>query len=141
MGYDTVRRCWDFCETQRVVLKTNSLTFVQSNSPLCSHAYMITKRGAQLLLQHSIPHVTSVDLLFALLSRTNHLKLLSLTPPLYTQARSSQSHDKTRLVECDKSGNRDDIRDDKDSYVMEFIKMSEQNGSMLRTRTAYPRSV
>ena len=116
-------RCWDFCETDRTIFEYAAYNVVQSESPLCSHAYIVTRYGAQVLLNHSLPHITSVDLLFTLLTRMRLLNLYSLTPPLYLQKRSEDSHDSTELVECDTSGNRNDIPN-KDAHTISLIERS-----------------
>ena len=95
-------RCWDFCQNQTVI--NSHMGLVQSESPSCSHAYIITKRGAHTLLKYSLPHITSVDLLFGLLFRQKILRLYSLTPPFFTQDRSGNAnsmHDPLPLKECD----------------------------------------
>lgn len=115
-------RCWDFCDSEVTVLTLhNSTRIVQSQSPLCTHAYLISRDAARTLLHYSLPHVTSVDLLIALLSRTRRLDLLSASPPMYSQRRIKGAHDKGKLEECDRSGNRVGVpmRDD---VVISFVE-------------------
>lgn len=98
-------RCWDFCKTERIKWKSEQYKLVESDSSCCSHAYILNRKGAEILLQNSLPHITSVDLLFNLLSRKRILNMYSLSPPICTQKRIKQKnkflHDDTQLVECD----------------------------------------
>jgi GR25 family glycosyltransferase involved in LPS biosynthesis len=96
-----IGRCWDFCESEKHVAKFAEYSVISSDSPSCSHAYIINRRAASILLTYSLPHITSVDLLFGLLSRMQILKLYSLTPILCKQNRTEYAHDDTNLTECD----------------------------------------
>ena len=60
-------RCWDFCKSQNVLSKTPNFKIIKSESPCCSHAYIINKKGAYKLLKYSLPHITSLDLFLTLL--------------------------------------------------------------------------
>ena len=114
-------RCWDFCASEMTVLSLSmGLRAVRSSSPLCSHAYLIKRSAARTLLQYSLPHVTSVDLLMALLTRSNRLEMLSVTPTMYTQRRIKGAHDMSAIEECDRSSNRNDIRN-RDNAVLSMI--------------------
>lgn len=94
-------RCWDFCDSDTTYGRIDHLKIIKSDSPSCSHAYIISLEAAKVLLQYSLPHVTSVDLLFGILNRQKLLNMYSLSPPLYTQNRTQQDHDNTKLLECD----------------------------------------
>ena len=94
-------RCWDFCESQRIIYTYKKTKFIQSDSPCCSHAYIVSRAGANILLHYSLPHLTSIDLLITLLSRKNILNLYSISPLICNQTRNKNSHDETKLLECD----------------------------------------
>lgn len=118
-------RCWDFCESERIVFKTATFKLVQSDSSCCSHAYIITRKAAKTLLYYSLPYLTSVDLLFTLLSRQNILKLYSLSPILCFQNRSASAHDRTRILECDPNEkNLKKTLRNRDEYAVSLLKKS-----------------
>ena len=94
-------RCWDICSRDKTLLTFGNFSFVKSLTPCCTHAYIIKKSAANILLHYGIPHVTSVDLLIGLLQRQRIINLYSITPPIFTQKRSKLSHDTTKLMECD----------------------------------------
>lgn len=116
-------RCWDFCQSQVIQKRWKNRDVVTSESPCCSHAYILTRRGANLLLRYSVPHTTSIDLLFTLLSRLNILRLYSVSPPLCVQRRDENAHDDTPLLECDP--NEKELKytlPNRDAYVVSQIR-------------------
>jgi len=138
-------RCWDFCSTTK---QTNQTNIVTSASPGCSHAYVITLKGAKQLLRYSLPHITSVDFLFSVLYRTNNLQLYSLTPPMWTQYRDIDSHDTRPLVECDaeeskfarytidRKGDIELLRIVRAHWISSFISMVSPSSNMTNERCA-----
>tara|TARA_B100001741_G_scaffold3682_1_gene3125 strand:+ start:307 stop:2067 length:1761 start_codon:yes stop_codon:yes gene_type:complete len=100
-----IGRCWDFCENEKTIYKSNTFRFVKSESPCCSHAYIIKKTAAKQLLKYSLPHFTSVDLFFGFMNRQKLVNMYSVSPPIYTQLRTNTSHDPTALQECDENEN------------------------------------
>lgn len=99
-------RCWDLCELDERMaplrLHANA-SLVRSVSMGCTHAYAVTLTGAKKLLSLSLPHLTSVDYLVALLSRTGLLRAYASTPRLFDQRRERTAHDSSALPECDPS--------------------------------------
>lgn len=118
-------RCWDFCQSQQLIYATTTMKFLKSESPCCSHAYIINRKGARILLHYSLPHMTSIDLLITLLSRMNVLNLYSISPPLCNQTRNDFSHDDTILLECDpnETNLRKTLRH-RDEFAFSLIKSS-----------------
>ena len=49
--YVNLGRCWDFCHKDKPV--NNWL--VKSQNPLCRHAYLVSRRGAQKILDYCLP--------------------------------------------------------------------------------------
>jgi hypothetical protein len=98
-----LRRCWDLCELDVTIKEIPRLkaTLQRSVSMGCTHAYAVTLVGAKKLLALSLPHLTSVDFLFALLSRTGLLRAYSVAPRLFYQERDDEAHDISTLPECD----------------------------------------
>ena len=84
-------RCWDLCELDVTVAggRLGSGRIVRSVSAGCTHAFVVSLAGAQKLLTHSLPHVTSIDYLIALLSRTSRLHVYSVSPRLFDQVPAS----------------------------------------------------
>ncbi len=37
-------RCWDFCKNEEIIYKASNFRIIQSESPCCSHAYIIKKK-------------------------------------------------------------------------------------------------
>ena len=79
----------------------DAIKIVRSASPSCTHAYLVSARGAEQLLRWSIPYLMPVDYLIALLGRTCKLNLYSTTPPLFTQQLGGKQHDTNPKPECD----------------------------------------
>ena len=102
--YMNLGRCWDYCDADEAVAhfgERNDFKILRSVNSLCTHSYAISKAGAETLLQYSLPHITSVDVLSAMLYRQGLLNSYSVSPPLWAQLRSEKDHDKTQLPECD----------------------------------------
>lgn len=125
-------RCKDFCLSTRNVshfeFDNNRFNIISSNAPSCTHAYLISKKGAEILRRWSIPYITSVDYLMQLLSRTNKLTLFSLVPSLFVQKKQEDAHDNTN-DECDKNEkkilNMIQSVSDKDQNTLNFVKKSK----------------
>ena len=126
-------RCWDFCSTTKNTTNTGIVTSV---SPGCSHAYVLTREGASTLLRYSLPHITSVDFLFAVLHRTHRLRMYSVTPLIWTQYREIDSHDTRPMEECDvleptfanyttdRRGDLELLRTVEDHWISSFLTVS-----------------
>ena len=97
--------CWDFCSTRRPVAhfgKRREFTVYQSLSACCTHAYVMSKRGATTMLQHSRAYVTSVDLLLSWAHRSQLIRSFSVAPRLWEQRKTrNRVHDRRPLVHCD----------------------------------------
>jgi len=93
-------RCWDFCEVDVPLCHMPRLqaNVVRSVSMGCTQAIAVTLTGAKKLLTLSLPHITSVDYLMALLSRVGLLRQYSVSPPLFGQRRegAKKAHDQTK---------------------------------------------
>ncbi len=76
---------------------------VSSANGMCTAGYVVTARGAAILLEYSLPYVVPVDVLIAVLVRASILRGYSVTPPVVTQHRERSSHDHGANVECDPS--------------------------------------
>ena len=101
-GISSIGRCWDLC-LQTPLMNTSEHTVVSSSSPLCSHAYIISRHAAQVLFRWSQPHVTSVDLCLQCQERESWIYWVYLLLCTY---RTAHSHDTTQPVECDTSQER-----------------------------------
>ena len=101
-------RCWDFCPMDQTI-RTNFFLhgawrrLVQSPSPLCSHAYLVTLLGAKKLLSLSMPHVFSIDEALALFGRTRAVNVMAMTPRLWVQKEIESHHDPHFKPECNPS--------------------------------------
>ena len=95
-------RCFDFCESQKFITKLSpTQNIVTSLSSGCTHAYMISREGAKKLLQWSLPYTMPVDYLMDMLSRSEILRMYSITAPVFHQVKTDDAHDHDAVVECD----------------------------------------
>lgn len=95
-------RCWDMCDNDVIVANHSSFSRVWSLNPLCTSAYVISRRGAAKMLRYTLPYVVPIDVLNAALVRSHILNGFSITPPIFLQDRIvMKSHDNTENTECD----------------------------------------
>ena len=76
--------CWDVC---RNMVKIND-DISKSYEPHCRHAYSVTRKGAEIILQYAIPMKNmNGDKIIGELIKNNKLICYSTTPPLFVQNR------------------------------------------------------
>ena len=77
-------RCWDKCHKDIKISKH----LVKSTSPRCRHAYAVTRNGAKIIIEKSLPMVKGGgDSIIANLITKGDLESYSVTPPLFKQNR------------------------------------------------------
>jgi len=88
-------RCIDHCAEEKVLIErvegTKNVKLVESGNPMCAHAYMVTRRGAKMLLKNTWPFYAPWDVMPMLMhkaSKKNEFKLFSTTPRLFVQDRN-----------------------------------------------------
>lgn len=90
-------RCLDRCGAQSQC----STQLVQGGTPLCLHAYALTRRGAAVILKHSQgPIRVAIDVQLKHLVRRRKLKSLTLVPSVFYQNKAVQ----TTLGHADHTG-------------------------------------
>lgn len=94
-------RCWDHCSEDKTVSKGKIFNIITSPSPLCTNAYVISEKGAKILLKRSIPYQTAVDSFMTVLQRVNAIKTYSITPRLFFQKKHKDRHLKIDSPECE----------------------------------------
>mmetsp|Transcript_24377 Transcript_24377/g.45604 ORF Transcript_24377/g.45604 Transcript_24377/m.45604 type:complete len:146 (+) Transcript_24377:623-1060(+) len=122
-------RCVDHCESDEVVASLNSaesVKLVKSGSPLCANGYLVTRRGAEMLIKNTWPFFAVWDMMPILmnnLAKENQFNLLSTTPRLFDQDRVgiTNSLHKDDNPECNK----------KDSeHYMKYYTLLAKKGKM-----------
>lgn len=89
-------RCLDRCGAQSHV----SPQLVHGGTPLCLHAYALTRRGAAIILKHSTSIQVAIDVQLKHLVRRRKLKSLTLVPSVFYQNKAVQ----TTLGHADHTG-------------------------------------
>lgn len=74
-------RCLDRCFMNKSV----SLQLVKNTSPICLHAYALTRKGARKILRQAHPIQVPIDILVLKLVTLGKLKALSVSPSLFYQ--------------------------------------------------------
>mmetsp|Transcript_3543 Transcript_3543/g.7083 ORF Transcript_3543/g.7083 Transcript_3543/m.7083 type:complete len:668 (-) Transcript_3543:223-2226(-) len=96
-------RCFDICETDKVFNEISTGgQIVQSEIPLCTNAYLISREGAKVLLEEGMPLKYPEDWA-RLVSRGSKIKTMAATPRLFYQVdhnTTSSIHSSDDLVEC-----------------------------------------
>ena len=110
---------------QKVKLEDHYI--VASGFPRCSHAYIVSKFGANKLLRYSLPHITSVDLLISMLQRNHVIKMYSVTPNIFNYH---------NFQECDKNMRKKHTKN-RDRKSMHIIKNSPMQYFTTRLRPSY----
>mmetsp|Transcript_32424 Transcript_32424/g.60299 ORF Transcript_32424/g.60299 Transcript_32424/m.60299 type:complete len:225 (-) Transcript_32424:587-1261(-) len=89
LGWDGVNlgRCWDNCDASVAGTVEGGLSIVDSCSSLCTHAYILTRKGAELYMKYTAPVRDAEDRIRAALSSDGLWKYFSLTPRLFEQDR------------------------------------------------------
>lgn len=73
--------CWSFCE--QYIYVTNQLC--KGGAPKCRHAYAVTRKGAELIINNTLPMYHNGDNMMADMEIKNSLNALSLVPPIFFQ--------------------------------------------------------
>lgn len=91
-------RCYDNCRKQTQI----SPQLASGATPLCAHAYLVTRQAASTILQHAWPIRQYLDVQLAKLCRAGKLRCLSVTPSLLQQSNKLVSTIRKRrsLPEC-----------------------------------------
>lgn len=76
-------RCWDSCSKQKLIEEN----MYKLNSPLCRHAYAVTRKGAQIILNNNIPQYHNGDVMNQKLIVNGDLKAYGFVPQLFHQNR------------------------------------------------------
>mmetsp|Transcript_24433 Transcript_24433/g.34160 ORF Transcript_24433/g.34160 Transcript_24433/m.34160 type:complete len:274 (+) Transcript_24433:116-937(+) len=93
--YLNLGRCIDNCESERVVfegVRGKDVKLIESSNPMCANAYMVTRRGAEVLLQNTSPIFNPWDVMPLIMhkaSRKGEFKVLSTSPRLFDQDREN----------------------------------------------------
>uniref|UniRef100_A0A7S4DX07 Glycosyl transferase family 25 domain-containing protein n=1 Tax=Lotharella globosa TaxID=91324 RepID=A0A7S4DX07_9EUKA len=123
-------RCVDYCDSDETVAGLNgakTAKLVKSGNPLCAHAYMVTRKGAERLLRNTWPFFAIWDMMPILMNKLaydNQFRLMSVTPRLFKQDRVEikDSLHKDTNPECAKS--------DGSHYVRLYELLSEENNML-----------
>ena len=76
-------RCWDNCNEMKKI--TNDLYKV--TSPLCRHAYGLTKNGAKKILKYTIPMYHNGDKMYSFNIKNGKIKAYAIHPGIFFQNR------------------------------------------------------
>jgi GR25 family glycosyltransferase involved in LPS biosynthesis len=79
-------RCWDDCNNMKKIKNTNNL--YQVFSPLCRHAYGLTKKGAKKILQYTIPMTDNGDQMYKKHINNGNITAYAIHPSLFSQNRN-----------------------------------------------------
>ena len=91
-------RCYDDCNTQTTINKN-----LGSSSPLCRHAYAITRKGAQIIIDKTIPMTDKGDVMVKNLIVNKQLICYSAIPRIFNQNRKeiqTELGNKDKMLEC-----------------------------------------
>jgi len=96
-------RCFDDCPSRVVESYVKAgMDVVKTCNSFCTHAYIITKRGAEILKQYTLPIMGTADGIRCALSQQNRFQYFSVTPRLFSQDREGQVglHSSDEMSEC-----------------------------------------
>lgn len=104
-------RCVDHCESDEDILTldgSKNVRLVKSGNPMCAHSYLVTRKGAEILLKHTWPFFAVWDMMPILLyklAKEQQFHMLSATPRLFDQDRVEikDSLHQDENLECDVS--------------------------------------
>ena len=87
--------CWSDESHNAPIISINETSLHPSYSPQCTHAYALSNRGAQRLLDYlrhpAFAYSRAIDQAVAWLIRRGHLKSYSIVPPVAIQTREGRS--------------------------------------------------
>lgn len=83
-------RCWDECPAEQLMMLEGGIRVVNSCNSFCTHAYILTKHGAEILLDYNRPIRASADAIRVALHQEGVMKYHSLMPRVFDQATATQ---------------------------------------------------
>ena len=105
-------RCWDICSNTEIINEDIVKSF-----PLCRHAYAVTRKGAQIIIDNTFPMKTAGDAMYRQLALDKKLNIYTSLHRIFDQNREkmgSELDNNDNLSECHKFN----IKDEKVSVII-----------------------
>ena len=105
-------KCWDICSNTDIINEDIIKSF-----PLCRHAYAVTRKGAQIIIENTFPMKTSGDVMYKQLALDKKLNIYTSINRIFDQNREkmgSELDNNDKLAEC----HHFNVKDEKVSVII-----------------------